>query len=436
MATALFRAVRASRAVLPTARVPFTRSVSNAVPAAEGVCEPRYAGLQPNAKFVSQMEFREHFPTLPIYRVMDENGIIIDPKEDPQVERAQALKMYIEMVRLNVLDTVFYDAQRQGRISFYMTSNGEEATHIGSAAALQLEDPVYAQYREPGVLFWRGFSLQEAANQCFSNMYDYGKGRQMPVHYGSKQHNFHTISSPLATQLPQATGIGYALKLEKKKNLCVCYFGDGAASEGDFHPALNFAATLQAQTLFFCRNNGYAISTPVHEQYRGDGVAPRGIALGIKSIRVDGNDLWAVYNATKQARAIVTEESTPAFIEAMTYRGGHHSTSDDSTRYRDAEELKYWKDMDNPVNRVRKYLENKNWWDAEKEAQLRTQARRDVLHALETAEAAPKPPITELFSDVYDKKPRHLQRQEKEMLEHLKLYPEDYSLEGFAKPPQ
>ncbi len=143
----------------------------------------------------------------------------------------------------------------------------QEATHIGSAAALQPTDLVLAQYREAGVLMWRGFSLGQFADQCFSNSGDLGKGRQMPVHYGTAALHFQTISSPLATQIPQAVGAAYGFKLEDKaearppeaRRCAVCYFGEGAASEGDFHAALNFSATLEAPVLFFCRNNGFAI---------------------------------------------------------------------------------------------------------------------------------------------------------------------------------
>lgn len=141
-----------------------------------------------------------------------------------------------------------------GRISFYMTNYGEEASHIGSAAALNNEDVVFAQYREAGVLLWRGFTLQQFVDQCYGNNDDVGKGKQMPIHYGSKELNFITISSPLATQMPQAVGSAYALK--GKNRITVCYFGDGAASEGDAHAAFNFAATLECPIIFFCRNNG------------------------------------------------------------------------------------------------------------------------------------------------------------------------------------
>jgi|Transcript_3490 2-oxoisovalerate dehydrogenase E1 component alpha subunit len=153
-------------------------------------------------------------------------------------------------------------------------------------------------------------------------------GKQMPIHYGSRDMNIVTVSSPLCTQVPQASGAGYNYRVRGDDRIAVTYFGEGAASEGDFHPALNFAATLRCQTLFYCRNNMYAISTPIDDQYAGDGIVARGVAYGMPSIRVDGNDLFAIYFATKQAREIIIREKRPVLIEAISYRVGDHSTSD------------------------------------------------------------------------------------------------------------
>jgi 2-oxoisovalerate dehydrogenase E1 component alpha subunit len=336
------------------------------------------------------------------------------------------------MCRLNALDTVFYDAQRQGRISFYMTSTGEEAATIGSAVALAPEDVVFAQYREPGVLLWRGFTLDEFANQCFSNVHDAGKGRQMPVHYGSRRLNFQTVSSPLTTQLPQAAGAAYALKREGRGAIVACYVGEGATSEGDFHAGLNMSATLECPVVFFCRNNGFAISTPTRDQYRGDGIASRGPGYGIHTLRVDGNDVLAVHEATRMARAYALRENKPVLIEAMSYRGGHHSTSDDSTRYRDASEIHGWAERNNPITRTRLFLQSRGWWDSDREVALLQSARKAVLAALTKAEGQKKPPITDVFSDVYDTMPAHLVRQQEEMYAHLAKYGEHYGLDTFA----
>lgn len=249
---------------------------------------------------------------------MDRAGHIIHDTDDPKLSKDTLIKMYKDMTLLNVMDKILYESQRQGRISFYMTNYGEEATHIGSAAALKTEDVVYGQYREAGVLMWRGFTLTQFMDQCYGNVADAGKGRQMPVHYGCKELNFLTISSPLATQMPQAVGAAYALK--GKNKVVIVYFGEGAASEGDAHAAFNFAATLECPVIFFCRNNGYAISTPTSDQYRGDGIAGRGPSYGIHTLRVDGNDVFAVYNATLKAKEHALAKSKPVLIEAMTYR--------------------------------------------------------------------------------------------------------------------
>lgn len=366
---------------------------------------------------------------IPTYSVMDKKGRIIDESQDPKLPEEFVVKMYKDMVTLNTLDNIMYDAQRQGRISFYMTSFGEEATHLGSVSSLEPEDYIFGQYREAGVLLWRGFTLENMIDQCCSNEGDSGKGRQMPVHYGSNKHYFQTISSPLGTQLPQASGASYAMKLLGKKSCVICYFGEGAASEGDFHAALNFASTLDCPTIFFCRNNKFAISTPAREQYRGDGIASRGRGYGMDTVRVDGNDIWAVYNATKEARRIAVEESRPVLIEAMTYRVGHHSTSDDSTRYRTTDEIEYWVKEDNPISRLRLYLESKGWWDQARDEALKKQKRKDVLEQLKKSEAKKRPPIDELFTDVYDTIPPHLQEQKQQLAEHLKIYPDRYDLE-------
>jgi len=206
----------------------------------------------------------------------------------------------------------------------------------------------------------------------------------------------------------------------------ICYFGEGAASEGDFHVALNFAATLECPVIFFCRNNGYAISTPTSEQYRGDGIAARGHGYGITSIRVDGNDLLAVHAATKAAREICIKQTKPVLVEAMTYRGGHHSTSDDSSRYRPESEIKYWSENDNPLTRVRLLLERRGLWDADKEVHLRHEMRKRVMETLLRAEKIRKPPASHLFTDVYDELLPHLAEQQAELRSHVGKYGQVY----------
>ncbi|KAL8133767.1 2-oxoisovalerate dehydrogenase subunit alpha 1, mitochondrial-like [Apium graveolens] len=365
------------------------------------------------------------------YRILDNSDHQILSSNSELISKELAVKLYSNMVTLQMLDTIFNEAQRQGRISFYLTSNGEEAINIASAAALSNDDVILPQYREHGVLLWRGFSLQEFANQCFGNRADYGKGRQMPVHYGSNKLNYITVSSPLATQIPQAVGVAYSLKMEKKDACAVTYFGDGSTSEGDFHAGLNFAAVLEAPVIFFCRNNGWAISTPTTDQFRSDGIVAKGQAYGIPSIRVDGNDVLAVYDAVREAREMAVREQRPVLIEALTYRVGHHSTSDDSTKYRAIKEIQHWKTARNPISRYRNWVERNGWWNEEQESELRRSVREQLMNAIQVAEQLDKPLLTDLFTDVYHDMPSNLKEQERSLGETIHKHPQDYP-SGFA----
>lgn len=269
--------------------------------------------------------------------------------------------------------------------------------------------------------------------QCYSTYLDPAKGRQMPIHYGSKDLNFVTISSTLATQMPQAVGSAYAFKLAQKKQCVVCYFGDGASSEGDAHGALNFAGALQCPIIFICRNNGYAISTPTEEQYKCDGIVSRGPSYGMRAIRVDGQDTLAVYKAIKEARRITVEEQKPVLVEAMTYRIGHHSTSDDSTAYRSVDEVRVWDEQGHPIARLRSYLINKGYWSDEEDKATKKDFQKEVMQAIVVGEKLLKPPVQDLFRDVYKDMPPRLEEQMRETLEHIKEYGEHYPLNLFAR---
>merc|ERR1740129_2205168 len=209
-----------------------------------------------------------------------------------------------------------------------------------------------------------------------------------------------------------------------------CYFGDGAASEGDALAALNFAATTKAQTIFICRNNGFAISTPVKEQYAGDGVAGRGPAFDIPTLRVDGNDIVAVYTATKEARRICVEEKTPVLLELMTYRVGEHTTSDDSMAYRTKDEVASWKGK-TPIPRLRAYLTSQGLWDDAKQAALEKQARDDIVGAFKVGETRKRGALKELFTDVYAELPWHLEEQWQAAEKHVRAYSADYNVKKF-----
>jgi 2-oxoisovalerate dehydrogenase E1 component alpha subunit len=244
----------------------------------------------------------------------------------------------------------------------------------------------------------------------FCNGKDPLKGRQMPNHFGSRALNVVTVSSPIGTKIPHAAGCAYAMKLQGEKTIAICYFGEGATSEGDFHCGINFAAVRKAPAIFFCRNNGYAISTPAREQFASKGIAPKGVGYGIEAIRVDGNDFFAVYEAVAKAKKGCLEGNGPVLIEAMTYRLGAHSTSDDPTRYRmTEEESEYGRRC--PILRLRKYLERNGHWSEQQEKQLHETLNQEITKAIEEAKKTPPPPLKSLFEDVYLTMPPSLEKQ-------------------------
>ncbi|XP_006813170.1 2-oxoisovalerate dehydrogenase subunit alpha, mitochondrial-like [Saccoglossus kowalevskii] len=388
--------------------------------------KPHFPGSW-KSRYVDKLELikPELHEGIPTYRVLNWDGDIVNPKEELKLGKDLILKMYKSMVKLHSMDDVMFNSQRQGRLSFYMTANGEEAIHIGSAAALDNEDEVYGQYREQGVLMWRGYTLDEFVDLCLGNEYGHGRGRTNPTLYGSKELHYITLSAPLSTEMPQAAGYAYALKRSGSKNCVVCFFGDGAASEGDAHAGFNFASTLEVPVIYICRNNGYAISTHSYEQYHGDGIAARASGYGICAIRVDGNDMLAVYNAIKAARDIALSESRPVIVEAMTYRLGHHSTSDDPTTYRTDEEAAYW-GRHHPIDRCRKFITKKGWWSDEEEKTWYKETRQMIINSMDRAEKKLLPNPHEIFTDVYDELPERLKQQSESLQRHLKEYKDEY----------
>ncbi|ATG58303.1 MAG: thiamine pyrophosphate-dependent dehydrogenase E1 component subunit alpha [Colwellia sp.] len=372
---------------------------------------------------------------IPTLSILTEDGDIHPSATAPAISKHTAIKLYETMRFIRLLDERMQGAQRQGRVSFYMQCLGEEAAVTASAAALDQEDMIMAQYREQAALHYRGFTLDQFMNQMFSNELDLGKGRQMPIHYGSNELNYMTISSPLGTQIPQATGYAYGQKVKHIDaktgelastidNVTICYFGEGAASEGDFHAGLNMAAVHKAPVIFFARNNGYAISTPADEQFKGDGIASRGVGYGIKTIRVDGTDALAVFAATQKAREIASTQGEPVLIESIAYRLGAHSTSDDPSGYRSKDEEANYKTC--PIEKFKKWLVKQQWLNEEDDLKAKESIREDILAALKRAEVVQKPALEELVSDVYDTPIPSLVRQYNELKEHIQKHPDAY----------
>ncbi|WP_105168196.1 thiamine pyrophosphate-dependent dehydrogenase E1 component subunit alpha [Pseudoalteromonas sp. T1lg23B] len=377
-----------------------------------------------------------HALDIPTLSILGDDGEVLAGATAPDIDKETAQRLYSTMRFIRLLDERMQAAQRQGRVSFYMQCLGEEAAITASAAALKQDDMIMAQYREQAAIAYRGFTLEQFMNQLFSNEKDLGKGRQMPVHYGSKELHYLTISSPLGTQIPQATGYAYGQKLKhidketgklasEIDNVTICYFGEGAASEGDFHAGLNMAAVHEAPVIFFARNNGYAISTPADEQFKGDGIASRGVGYGMKTIRVDGADALAVFAATQEARRIATQQGEPVLIESIAYRLGAHSTSDDPSGYRSKEEEAAFK-ANCPIERFKKWLLKQGWLDEKEDEAQKEKIREDILAAVKVAEKVQKPALEELVSDVYDTPIPSLQKQYEELKEHIKQHPDAY----------
>lgn len=334
----------------------------------------------------------------------------LKPGFTPRISEADLIKGYKTMIVTRLVDERMITIQRQGIISFAMSSLGEEACAVASAAALESQDWMYPQYREAGIMFWRGFTIQQYVHHMFGNNQDLLLGRQMPNHFGARFINVVTVSSPIGTKIPHAAGCAYAMKMQGENSIAIGYFGEGATSEGDFHVGLNFAAVRKAPAIFFCRNNGYAISTPCCRQFASDGVAPKGIGYGIQTYRVDGNDFFAVYDVVKKARRHCLEEKGPVLIEAMTYRRGPHSTSDDPSQYRKEAEVLAW-EAKCPVLRLRRYLTEKGLWNDEQETDFVKGVSEEISKAITLAKTTPKPPLKSLIENVYFEVPHALKEQ-------------------------
>lgn len=340
---------------------------------------------------------------------LDEKGHL-SPSCTHKIPKETLVRAYETMLLTRHIDERMVTLQRQGTISFAMSAFGEECCAVGAAAALEIGDWIYPQYREAGVMFWRGFSPLEYIHHMFGDAEDLILGRQMPNHFGARRLNVVTVSSPIGTKIPHAAGCAYAMKIQKDPHIALCFFGEGATSEGDFHAGLNFAAVRKVPAIFFCRNNAYAISTSTARQFASDGIAPKAIGYGVKAFRIDGNDLYAVHETVSKARALCLKDEGPILIEAMTYRLGAHSTSDDPTVYRKNDELSEHLPKD-PVLRLRKYLESQNLWDSEKETAYLNAIQEEVTKAIDIAKGTPKPPLKTIIEHVYFEPTANLKEQ-------------------------
>jgi pyruvate dehydrogenase E1 component alpha subunit/2-oxoisovalerate dehydrogenase E1 component alpha subunit len=356
---------------------------------------------------------RDTDPDVGLFTVLRDDGTA-DPAHDPHISGDTLMAAYRHMRRLRLLDARMILLQRQGRVGFYGACTGQEAVPIATGLVANEDDWVFPALREQSVMLVRGFPLKEFIAQVFGNAGDVLKGRQMPSHQSGKKVHQVSWSSCIGPQIPQAVGCAWAMKLKKAGSIAFGFSGDGATSEADFHNAMNFAGVFQVPAVIVAQNNHWSISVPTSRQTASKTIAVKGRAYGIPSVRVDGNDLLAVYKVLSDAAARARSGGGPTFVEALTYRIGAHSTSDDPTRYRTDEEVERWKKKD-PVDRLAKHLRAIGRLHDAIDKSLEEELTKEIADVVKDVEAMPAPARASLFEDVYAAPSWNLREQKAEL---------------------
>lgn len=343
-------------------------------------------------------------------QILSPNGELVQNK-DLRIDKSLLIQMYKNMVRIRSFDRKSINLQRQGRMGTYAPFEGQEASQVGSAMALETQDWLFPTYRDHGAMITHG--------QPMENIFLYWMGHVE----GSKCPPDKRIlpqSVPIATQTIHAVGTAWASKLKGESVASIAYFGDGATSEGDFHEAMNFANVFKVPAIFFCQNNGYAISTSFYKQSASRTIFQRAAAYDMTGVRVDGNDVLAVWSVVTEARQRALQGLGPTLIEAVTFRYGAHTTADDPKKYRDQEGLaKQWRMNRDPINRLSLYLRKQSMWDEQAEKEWQREVDEEIANALQHAVNFPKAKPNEMFNHVYAEKPWNIREQEDELLSVL-----------------
>jgi pyruvate dehydrogenase E1 component alpha subunit len=337
-------------------------------------------------------------------RVLDDDGEVVDGATVPDLDPDELVEMYRTMRLARHFDRRAVSLQRQGRMGTYPPLSGQEAAQVGSAMALEAADWMVPSYREHGALYARGLELDATLR--------YWMGDERGNRFDEL--NVFPVAVPIATQVVHATGLAWAAKLQGDDAATLCYFGDGATSEGDFHEGLNFAGVFDVPAVFFCNNNGWAISVPRERQTASETLAGKAVAYGFEGVQVDGMDPLAVYQVThealEKARAEEPGRLRPTLIEAVQYRFGAHTTADDPSVYRDEKEVERWRQKD-PIPRLETYLRDQGILDDDRVADLEASVETEVAEAIETAEVSERPAPEDMFEHVYADRPRRLEEQ-------------------------
>ncbi len=316
-----------------------------------------------------------------------------------------ASRLYRAMVFARTYDRKSMALQKQGRLATYAPFEGQEAAQAGSAAALEIDDWMVGTYRDAAAMWMQGYPME----LLFAGRTGHEQGGQVPEHV-----NVLPPSITVGGHMVHAVGLAWAERLQGSTRIALTYFGDGATSEGDFHEAMNFAAVQNVGVVFVCQNNGWAISLPTAEQTASETIAEKAIAYGMPGIRVDGNDVFAVYAATREAVHRARMGDGPTLIEAVTYRMGPHTTADDPARYRTEEERQDWLRRD-PIERLRIYLSERGRWDGARQARIEAQATSEVERAIALAESMDPPTPEDMFGAMFAEMPPHLVDQLSEL---------------------
>ena len=356
-----------------------------------------------------------------IIRVLNRQGEAVGPwTEGLDLSDEELIEGLRDMMRLRAYDARMLMAQRQQKTSFYMQHLGEEAISCAFQRALNPGDMNFPTYRQAGLLIAAGYPLKTMMCQVYSNDCDPLRGRQLPVMYSSKEHGFFSISGNLATQYIQAVGWAMASAISGDRKIAAGWIGDGSTAESDFHAALVFASTYKAPVVLNIVNNQWAISTFQGIARGGAGTfAARGHGFGIPSLRVDGNDYLAVLAVARWAAERARRNLGPTLVEYVTYRAGGHSTSDDPSAYRPAEESAAWP-LGDPILRMRNHLIARGIWTEARHVQAEAEIMAEVVAAQKEAEAIGtlhqglRPSPRDMFDDVYAEMPAHLRRQRQE----------------------
>lgn len=354
-----------------------------------------------------------------LIRVLDGKGQAVGAW-NPQLDAAALKKGLRDMLLTRAYDDRMLRLQRQGKISFYVKSTGEEAAAVAPAHALEASDMCFPAYRQQGFLIARGYPLIDMMCQCFNNAGDPLKGRQLPVMYSSRDYGFFTVSGNLGTQFPQAVGWAMASAYRQDDKIAVSFIGEGTTAEGDFHHALNFASIYRAPVVLNVVNNQWAISSFAGIAGNEEATfASRAIGYGLPGLRVDGNDFLAVYAAEQWAAERARANLGATLIELYTYRAEAHSTSDDPSRYRASDEWAAWP-LGDPIARLKQHMILSDIWsESEHQALLEevttlvreTQRKAEMIGTLAEGSRAGK---RTMFEDIYAEIPWHLQAQMKE----------------------